>query len=156
MSVYNYLLVNALSIIESKDTTKSKKLLQCKNFEPDSSLLWFRLLFDHQCEIQTVDHFRSWLQAFFHISRLHVISSGRCSRLFVTRCFDFAPKSWLCIIFVPSSKSFYFVFLRLPAVSSDCLSCLFAYQMSLLICPAWGQKVVSVIEKIFNLVRRMQ
>ena len=108
MSVYNYLLVNALSIIESKDTTKSKKLLQCKNFEPDSSLLWFRLLFDHQCEIQTVDHFRSWLQAFFHISRLHVISSGRCSRLFVTRCFDFAPKSWLCIIFVPSSKSFLF------------------------------------------------
>ena len=65
MSVYNYLLVNALSIIKSKDTTKSKKLLQCKNFEPDFSLLWFRLLFDHQGEIQTVDHFRSWLQAFF-------------------------------------------------------------------------------------------
>ena len=156
MSVYNYLLVNALSIIESKDTTKSKKLLQCKNFEPDSSLLWFRLLFDHQCEIQTVDHFRSWLQAFFifrdfmSFRQADVPVYSSPDVLILLPNLDFASFSFR------APSLFYFVFLRLPAVSSDCLSCLFAYQMSLLICPAWGQKVVSVIEKIFNLVRRMQ
>ena len=50
---YNYLLVNALSIIKSKNYYKvfylKKNYYNVKNFEPDSSLHCFWLLFDHQC-----------------------------------------------------------------------------------------------------------
>ena len=136
MSVYNYLLVNALSIIESKDTTKSKnyynvkilnQTLRCFGFGCCSTTsVKSRLSTIFVPDSKPFFIFRDFMS--FRQADVPVYSSPDV--LILLPNLDFASFSFR------APSLFYFVFLRLPAVSSDCLSCLFAYQMSLLICPA--------------------